>query len=65
MGITWQRRGRLEELQDGSISDSYHTVAYALSESGQAGYDHVDYDVILNRIDDNLDKITERLKDDY
>lgn len=63
MGIVYGKRPRLEDLESGN-----YAVTYALSESGQAGYaEKVDYDVVLNVIDDELDQIAEklRLRDGY
>ena len=64
MGITWQRRGRLEDLEDGAIVDNDHTVAYALAEQNQASYvDKVDYGEILKKVDDHLEEVKDRLKE--
>ena len=66
MGIVYGKRPRLEELEAGIDTDGFSTTSYALSESGQAGFvEKVDYDIVLDHINDNLDAINERLKDDY
>ena len=66
MGIVYGKRPRLEEVEAGIDTDGFSPVSYALSESGQAGFvDKVDDDILLNHINDNLDAINERLKDDY
>ena len=62
MGIVYGKRPRLEELEAGIDEDGFSPTSYALSESGQSGFvEKVDADIVLDHINDNLDKINERL----
>ena len=64
MGISYQKRPRLEDLESKTVKQ-FDAQAYALAESGQTGYvEKVDIDTILETVDDRLDAINERLKDD-
>ena len=66
MGIVYGKRPRLQDVEAGIDADGFSPTSYALSESGQAGFiEKVDIDIVLDHINDHLDAINERLKDDY